>query len=262
MSKASKLFTKLAQAPVPAAAMGAEAPEKQAPATESKPVPPQFKKPQANKMWRKGKAEMGQRAEQMKTGSFKQKFIRKYMDEFEKSAQAGPIPQAGARMGSWLPFIAASVLAGSLLQGMQAFIDALISKIEQHGHKAKGKEYYKKMLEAHPTLTKEDPETVAKYWDSLYHFAPSMAQDPLAAGAYIRQSIDKGLEEIGGPSADMVKSLTDIDSAHTKTRETRKPGSKVIDVAGIYPGKEITSIMLKEDVRRNPDDYGIPTGNV
>ena len=42
----------------------------------------------------------------------------------------------------------------------------LISKIEEHGHKAKSKEYYQKMLEAHPSLTKEDPSVVAKYWAS------------------------------------------------------------------------------------------------
>ena len=71
-------------------------------------------------------------------------------------------------------------------------------------------EYYEKMLEAHPKLKKEDPEVVAKYWASLYHFSPFMAQDPLSAGAYIRQSLDRGLEDLGGPGHDTVNVLADI----------------------------------------------------
>ena len=198
--------------------------------------------------------------EQVKTSSFKKRFITAYMNEFEKNAFAAPkVPGAASTIKGWLPFIAASVMAGSLLQGMQAFIDKLISKIEEHGHKAKSKEYYQKMLEAHPSLTKEDPSVVAKYWDSLFHFAPGMAQDPLASGAYIRQSLDRGLEDVGGPSADIVKNLTDIDGSLTRTKKERMPGTKIVDVAGIYPGKEISSILLKEDVKRNPEGYGIPT---
>tara|TARA_B110000196_G_scaffold182253_1_gene156236 strand:+ start:2474 stop:2755 length:282 start_codon:yes stop_codon:yes gene_type:complete len=84
-----------------------------------------------------------------------------------------------------------------------------------------------------------------------------MGQDPLAAGAYIRQSIDKGLEEVGGPSADMVKNLTDIDSSHARTMKERKPSTKLIDVAGAYPGSDVASILMKQDVQNNPQFWGI-----
>tara|TARA_Y100001938_G_scaffold151168_1_gene246802 strand:- start:7604 stop:8422 length:819 start_codon:yes stop_codon:yes gene_type:complete len=187
-----------------------------------------------------------------KKASFKQKFITAYM---EKNANT----MMGKAQG-WLPYLAASIVAGSVLQGMQAVIDKIIEKVEEHGHKAKGKDYYKKMLEAHPSLMKEDPEVVAKYWDSLYHFAPQMGQDPLAAGAYIRQSIDRGLEDVGGPSPDMVKNLTDIDGSLTRTKAARKPGNKIVDVGQFNPGKDIASILMREDVHRNPEDWGIPKG--
>jgi hypothetical protein len=189
-----------------------------------------------------------------KKASFKQRFISKYMEEFKKEAQVGGM--MGKAQG-WLPYIAASIVAGSVLQSVQAFIDKVIDKIEEHGHKAKGKDYFEKMLKAHPTLTKEDPDVVAKYWESLYHFAPSMGQDPLAAGAYIRQSIDKGLEEVGGPSADMVKNLTDIDSSHARTMKERKPSTKFIDVASAHPGTDVASILMKQDVQNNPQFWGI-----
>tara|TARA_B110000196_G_scaffold182253_1_gene156235 strand:+ start:1895 stop:2446 length:552 start_codon:yes stop_codon:yes gene_type:complete len=95
-----------------------------------------------------------------KVANFKQRFISKYMEEFKKEAQVGGM--MGKAQG-WLPYIAASIVAGSVLQSVQAFIDKVIDKIEQHGHQAKGKGYFEKMLKAHPTLTKEDPEVVAKY---------------------------------------------------------------------------------------------------
>jgi hypothetical protein len=74
-------------------------------------------------------------------------------------------------------------------------------------------EYFEKMLEAHPSLRNEDPELVARYWESLYHFAPNVAADPLAAGAYITQSIRRDyMGQFGGPPIDVYKTLTDIQS--------------------------------------------------
>ena len=92
-----------------------------------------------------------------------------------------------------------------------------------------------KMLDGHPELKKADPEQVAKYWESLYHFAPYMAQDPLAAGAYIRQSLARGYaEEFGGPPPDTFATLSNInkqmvDSAKSgKDSPTRKSLRNVI----------------------------------
>jgi len=89
-------------------------------------------------------------------------------------------------------------------------VGIIIKKLQDMHVKHQSAEYYKKMLEAHPKLKKEDPEVVAKYWASLYHFSPFMAQDPLSAGAYIRQSLDRGLEDLGGPGHDTVNVLADI----------------------------------------------------
>ena len=97
--------------------------------------------------------------------------------------------------------------------------------------KAKSVEYYSKMMEAHPELKKEDPETVAKYWASLYHFAPYMAQDPLAAGAYIRQSIARGYgDEFGGPPPDTFNTLSDINKklVSTAISQRRTPAGSAL----------------------------------
>ena len=203
-------------------------------------------------------AQMGAKAKEhmkaLKPGLKKESSLR---DRFIKEA-APSFAQGAMRRGKqWMPFVLASVAAGALLQGVQIFIDKLVDVIEEHGHKAKSKDYYKKMLDAHPSLTKQDPRTVAKYWDSLYHFAPSMAEDPLAAGAYIRQSLDRGLEDLGGPSPDIVQNLTGIDAALTKTKEIKKPGKKFMDVTQLYPAKEVGLELVKEDIKNNPNDWGI-----
>lgn len=100
------------------------------------------------------------------------------------------------------------------------FVDKMLDSMQEKGVKAKSKEYYIKMLEHHPQLEKEDPVVVGRYWASLMHFAPYMAQDPMAAGAYIRQSIQRGYqEEFGGPPPDTFATLADINK---KVKENRK----------------------------------------
>ena len=65
---------------------------------------------------------------------------------------------------------------------------------------------FKNMMNMHPGLRNEDQILVKKYFDSLWHFAPTIAQEPLAAGAYIRQAMQ--LEDAhGGPTYSMVKDL-------------------------------------------------------
>lgn len=101
-------------------------------------------------------------------------------------------------------------------------VDEIIDYLKERGVKAKSSAYYAKMIEAHPQLKKEDPKIVARYWESLYHFAPYMAQDPLAAGSFIRQAIARGLpEEFGGPAPDTYLTLTDINS---KLRQAKPDG--------------------------------------
>ena len=71
---------------------------------------------------------------------------------------------------------------------------------------------FKNMLDHRPELKGEDQLLVKKYWDSLIHFAPAIAQDPLAAGAYIKQAIQ--YEEVGGPPYSTIKDLVSTQKAY------------------------------------------------
>lgn len=112
-----------------------------------------------------------------------------------------------------------SVLMLGALMG--AIGDTIYESVQKNIGRVKEPKYFKKMVEAHPELAKESPEAVAKLWSTLYHHAPNMAQDPVAAGAFIRQSIGRGyLEEWGGPSPDTYKTLTDVQKSLS---EQKKP---------------------------------------
>ncbi len=117
----------------------------------------------------------------------------------------------GVESISKLKAFGVKALGAAALMGVGLFLDAMIDSFRERGVKAKSKEYYEKMLEHHPQLLKEDPTTVSRYWESLMHFAPYMAKDPMAAGAYIRQSIQRGYHsEFGGPPPDTYSTLADI----------------------------------------------------
>jgi len=120
-------------------------------------------------------------------------------------------PSANARIMRALGQAARIAMAGAGVAAAGAFLDKMMDYFRNKNIKAKSSEYFQKMLEEHPALEKEDPAQVAKYWASLYHFAPYMAQDPLAAGAYIRQSLARGYaDEFGGPPPDTFNTLSDI----------------------------------------------------
>ena len=130
-------------------------------------------------------------------------------------AAGNAAPKVG-RMGKlWaetLPRLTAGVaIAGSLFMIDRLFVDKILGWLERRNSQRESREYFEKMLVSHPQLKEYDPEVLAKYWESLYHFAPNMAQDPLAAGAYITQSLKRQyIEEFGGPTLDIFKTLSEV----------------------------------------------------
>ncbi len=131
-------------------------------------------------------------------------------------------PEFGRKVG-----LGIGIAAG--VTGVTYIADLIIDKLRENRQQAASAEYFQKMLEAHPTLQKEDPELLAKYWSSLYHFAPNMAQDPLAAGAYIKQSIVRlSHDQFGGPPPETFSTLTQIQKQY---RESNKSQDSLNDAA-------------------------------
>ena len=116
-----------------------------------------------------------------------------------------------------------STLGARILFGVGAeLVDSIIAILKEKYNIYKSKEYFDKMLKAHPQLKNYNKEEIAKYYASLNHFAPSVAKDPLAAGAYLTQSLKKlSSEELGGPPPDTFNTLVDIEKKFTDARSGR-----------------------------------------
>ena len=97
-------------------------------------------------------------------------------------------------------------LAAPMFGLSQYYIGKKLDDHEQAKLQLEKEPSFKNMINMHPGLRNEDQILVKKYYDSLWHFAPTIAQEPLAAGAYIRQAMQ--LEDAhGGPTYSMVKDL-------------------------------------------------------
>jgi hypothetical protein len=143
--------------------------------------------------------------------------------------------------------VATALIGSAAAATLGAFADEIIDWLKENRIKSKSKDYFEAMLDAHPALKKQDPETVAKFWASLYHFAPHMAQDPLAAGAFIRQSIDRGYPELyGGPPIDTYSTLTGIDKSIVDVK--KKPGRGIYTDIGVSTGGRILGDTLSSNL--------------
>ena len=93
---------------------------------------------------------------------------------------------------------------------------------------------------AHPSLRNEDPVVVNRYMDSLIHFSPEVAKDPLAAGGFITQALR--MADLGGPPLSQFKDLTAI----TKDMRTSGKDRASIGVQVLDPAYEVAMQGFKE----------------
>jgi len=154
--------------------------------------------------------------------------------------------------------VATAIVGSAIAATIGTFADEIVDWLKDNKLKSKSKEYYQEMLKAHPALKKENPEIVARYWASLFHFSPHMAQDPLSAGAFIRQSIDRGFPELyGGPPVDTYSTLAGIQKAHKDSKGTTGRFSAVTDTAmGKLLGTALISRAGYNQEEKKKDGYG------
>jgi hypothetical protein len=162
---------------------------------------------------------MSTKEDQIKWAAIRQDYIEKV------AASSFPVPfgQNGVRTVLGVAgLIGAAVLVST-------YTKKLIEAIDKLGYAAMEESYFKKMIRENPKLMEEDPEEVAKLWGTLYKNAPRLAQDPVAAGAFIKQNIDmQVVPQFGGPSLDTYKSLLDINN---KLEPDSSMHSNAMDVA-------------------------------
>ncbi len=78
---------------------------------------------------------------------------------------------------------------------------------------------FRAILETRPELKNEDQLLVRKYFDSLHKFAPAIASEPLAGGAYLYQVMK--FEGAGGPPYSTIADLVKTQKTYRDTNPLR-----------------------------------------
>lgn len=170
----------------------------------------------------------------------------KKVDLLKQAAQAASenkirqdyIKKTAAAFGD---FSVGSALKAVSLIGAAVVINQFVRKMLEYAErkqlKAMQPEYFEKMLKKNPSLLREDPEEVLDLFDTLYHSAPHLAQDPIAAGGFISQNIQaRVIPEFGGPSIDTYKTLSEISQKSQQSRGVETSDSFTPYLMGAFGG--------------------------
>lgn len=125
-------------------------------------------------------------------------------------------------------FFGATTPKGVALQGLlfgggltagSALADSLHSVIAKKMLDSKKESALQTAISLHPKLQTKDQERLKLYYNTLWNFAPDIAQDPLAAGGILYQAME--MDAYGGFPADTLKTIIDIQSKKSQSKPTR-----------------------------------------
>lgn len=116
--------------------------------------------------------------------------------------------------------LAPALLLAGAIGAAPAIGDAISGAVGDYKLKKAKEPAFNAMLEYHPQLKNEDMDTVRKYFDSAWHFSPHLAQDPLAAGAYIRHALQYK-DATGGPAPNLVGDLSQLEKNVSQSRGSK-----------------------------------------
>jgi hypothetical protein len=98
---------------------------------------------------------------------------------------------------------------GASMQLFMEAVKALEGKVIDWMNDTKKPKLFADMMMLHPQLGEYDKKLVETYYEALWHFSPVMAENPLAAGAYIRQALSMH-HVAGGPLPNSINEVAMI----------------------------------------------------
>jgi hypothetical protein len=131
------------------------------------------------------------------------------------------------KMQEGAAWAAGGVATTAALGGIGALIHFGIQELEgaweQHKLDSNMEPMFQKVILEHPELGEDEKKQnlARKYFDALYHFSPAMAENPLTAGAYIKQALQMH-HVAGGPLPEMVEKATQIQKNLSDARDKDK----------------------------------------
>jgi hypothetical protein len=123
----------------------------------------------------------------------------------------------------FLKYLAMYLGVGTGIGLIGATAHKLTDMYEAHKIEENKKPKFDEMLKLHPEL-KENQNQAWQYYEALWHFSPSIADNPLAAGAYIKQALQMH-DVAGGPLPDLVQRLVDIEQKKRDAENKRRTPS-------------------------------------
>lgn len=152
----------------------------------------------------------------IKAAAFKKEVEKMLEDEgFEKGASFGTFLGKHPKTKLFL----AALGTGSAFSLGAAGAAKAADAIEDIAEKPQKEKHFQDILAMRPELKKEDPLLVRKYFESLWKFAPAIASDPLAGGAYISQVIK--FEGAGGPPYSTIEALVKTQKTYKDTNPAK-----------------------------------------
>lgn len=153
----------------------------------------------------------------------------------EQAANPSGLDTFGNVLGSQLT---AGAALGGITMGGEAALGGLRKLIGMGVDKWKKPMEYKAMLDAHPELQQQDAAKVQALYNSLRHMSPHMAKDPVIAGSFVRNLLERGNEGSVAVPMDTAKMLADTQKSVATSKQTNP--------------SQFTAIMGKTPVR--PED--------
>lgn len=159
-----------------------------------------------------------------------------FKDELEKKAVGTAF---GESMGvafadatkNMLPMMLVGGGMSAVATAIHEGIKALEGKYEDYKLEQEKLPAYAAMLRQHPDLS-EKSELTKVYFDALWHYSPMMAQEPLSAGAYIKNALN--MHHVAqGPLPSVVKEIVDIAKLH---HDANKDGGSDGPMSNIFVG--------------------------
>jgi hypothetical protein len=144
--------------------------------------------------------------------------------KFQPAVGAGGMDTFANVLGNQLT---AGAAVGGVTMGGEAALGGLRKLIGMGIDKWKKPMEYKAMLEAHPELQQQDAAKVQALYNSLRHMSPHMAKDPVIAGSFVRNLLERGNEGSVAVPMDTAKMLADTQKSVSGARghnESQFPG--------------------------------------
>lgn len=139
------------------------------------------------------------------------------LDQAGKVIKPTGLETFGNVMGSQLT---AGAAVGGITLGGEAVIGGMRKLVNMGIDKWRKPMEYKAMLDAHPELQQQDAAKVQALYNSLRHMSPHMAKDPVIAGSFVRNLLERGNEGSVAVPMDTAKLLADTQKSVSNSKHT------------------------------------------